>query len=278
MGRFEGEPPANGLTGGQCAAKILSAHFPIIEFILQTQPISASHARNGASSAQPEILIFDVDGVLVDVRRTYWQAAIDTIRELSGKEVTHEELHEWKRKPGHNDDWRMTSAWATALGRPTTYQEARAVFEKFYWGDQGRPGHVRNEKIIVTARQMKALAKWFELNIFTGRTRREFGHTFDHWPGASQFRTIVTMDDVVNGKPHPEGLLKILHGRSPRKALYLGDNIDDALAARAAGVPFAAILGEGESGFRERAARFAGAGAIALLPRTTALQYLLPTM
>ncbi|HVO58298.1 MAG TPA: hypothetical protein VMT51_11440, partial [Dongiaceae bacterium] len=55
----------------------------------------------------------------------------------------------------------------------------------------------------------------------------------------------------------------------------LGDNIDDALAAREAGVPFAAILAKGEHHFRDRAATFRKLGAIALLPRATALNQLL---
>ena len=49
------------------------------------------------------------------------------------------------------------------------------------------------------------------------------------------------MDDAEK-KPDPEGLRIILAGRDPKSALYLGDNIDDALAARAAGVPFMGIL------------------------------------
>jgi len=54
------------------------------------------------------------------------------------------------------------------------------------------------------------------------------------------------MDDVLNRKPHPEGLYNILGKRDPASALYLGDNIDDALAARDAGVPFAAIISRSE--------------------------------
>jgi len=33
---------------------------------------------------QIEILIFDVDGVLVDVRDTYWRSALETMRHLTG--------------------------------------------------------------------------------------------------------------------------------------------------------------------------------------------------
>jgi HAD superfamily phosphatase len=219
---------------------------------------------------RPEILIFDVDGVLVDVRGTYWRSALDTVRHITGKRVTYAELHRWKSKPGFNDDWNMVSAWVSSLGHPTSYEEARAAFERFYWGSDGKPGNVRNEKLMVTPRQLEKWAQSFELNLFTGRTRQEFSFTFERWPATKYFRTIVTMDDAKK-KPHPEGLQKILGERDPASALYLGDNIDDALAARDAGVPFVAIIAPGEHGYRQRAARFRELGALALLPRINEL-------
>jgi len=222
----------------------------------------------------PQILIFDVDGVLVDVRATYWKSALQTVRYLTGKRVTYAELHKWKSRPGYNDDWAVVSAWVSALGKPTSYNEARAAFEKFYWGSDGNPGNVQNEKILVKPEQIAAWAARFELNLFTGRTRQEFSFTFDRWPAAKYFRTIITMDDAKR-KPHPEGLHKILDGRDPARAVYLGDNIDDALAARDASVPFVAIIARGEDRYRERAARFRELGALALLPRVTDLFRLL---
>jgi HAD superfamily phosphatase len=216
---------------------------------------------------QPEILIFDVDGVLVDVRQTYWRSALETVRHLTGKRVTFAELHKWKGKPGNNDDWAMVAAWATALGRPTSYEEARDAFARFYWGAGGKPGNVRNEKLLITPKQIEKWARRFELNLFTGRTREEFAATFDGWPATKEFRRVITMDDVKNIKPHPEGLQKILGKRDPGTALYLGDNIDDALAARDAGVPFMAIIAPGEHGYRERSSRFRELGAVALLPK-----------
>ena len=67
----------------------------------------------------------------------------------------------------------------------------------------------------------------------------------------------------------------ILGARDPRTALYVGDNIDDALAAREAGVPFLAILARDEHRYGERAARFGELGALALLPRITELEEVL---
>jgi HAD superfamily hydrolase (TIGR01548 family) len=228
--------------------------------------------KEKALRTPPQILIFDVDGVLVDVRGTYWRSALETVRYLTGKRVTYAELHKWKSKPGFNDDWSMVSAWVTALGKPISYDEARAVFERFYWGSDGKPGNVRNEKLIVTPRQIERWAKQFELNLFTGRTRQEFSFTFERWPATKYFRTIITMDDARK-KPHPEGLQRILGARDPATALYLGDNIDDALAAREARVPFLAIIARGEHRYRERAARFRELDALALLSRATELNH-----
>jgi HAD superfamily hydrolase (TIGR01548 family) len=217
----------------------------------------------------PEILIFDVDGVLVDVRQSFWRSALETMRFLTGKRVTWAELYRWKNKPGNNDDWSMVSNWATALGRPTTYEEARDAFQQFYWDFEGRAGNVRREKMLVTPGQVERWAGRFELNLFTGRTRREFTYSFERWAATGHFRRVITMDDVARKKPYPDGLLKILGKRDPRSALYLGDNVDDGLAAQAAGVPFMAILPAGIYGNRQRASKFRELGALALLGRAT---------
>jgi HAD superfamily phosphatase len=219
----------------------------------------------------PKILIFDVDGVLVDVRESFWRSALETMRFLTGKRLTWAELYKWKNKPGNNDDWSMVSHWATALGRPTTYEEARDAFQQFYWDTNGRLGNVRREKILVTPKQVERWARRFELNLFTGRTRQEFTYTFQRWAGTRHFGAVVTMNDVARKKPYPDGLLKILGERDPATALYVGDNIDDGLAAQAARVPFMAILPAGVYGYRQRAAKFRELGALALLPRATAV-------
>src|SRR5208282_2334134 len=228
----------------------------------------------GGGKLDPEILIFDVDGVLVDVRETYWRSGLQTLRQLTGKKATWAEFHEWKRMPGNNDDWTMVSRWATALGVPTTYEEAREAFSPFYWGRDGQPGNVVKEKLLVTPKQIERWAGRRELNLFTGRTRQEFAYTFEKWPAARKFRTVVTMDDAKK-KPDPEGLRVILAGRNPKSALYLGDNIDDALAARAARVPFMAIVAKTEPDYRERARKFRELGALRLLERARDLDGLL---
>lgn len=228
----------------------------------------AKTSSRGVSSGKldPEILIFDVDGVLVDVRETYWRSGLQTIQQLTGKKPTWREFHEWKRMPGNNDDWLMVSHWATALGVRTTYDEARIAFQPFYWGRDGQPGNVAKEKLLVTPKLIERWAKNREINLFTGRTRQEFSFTFEKWPAVRSFRTIITMDDAKK-KPDPEGLRIILAGRAPKTALYVGDNIDDALAAKSARIPFIAILSKKEMDYRQRARRFRELGALRLLEK-----------
>jgi HAD superfamily hydrolase (TIGR01548 family) len=227
--------------------------------------------KKRADKINPEILIFDVDGVLVDVKETYWRSGLQTMHALTGKKVTWADFYEWKRKPGNNDDWTMVSRWATALGFPTTYEQARLAFQLFYWGKDGEAGNVVKEKVLVTPRLIENWAKRRELNLFTGRTREEFAYTFERWPAARFFRNVVTMDDAKK-KPDPEGLRLILGEREPHAALYLGDNIDDALAAKAAGMPFMAILPKGSYDYRQRAKKFRELGAVTLLERVRDLE------
>ena len=223
-------------------------------------------AKREARRVNPEVLIFDVDGVLIDVRETFWRSALQTVEELTGKKGTWAELRKWKRQPGNNDDWMMVSRWATSRGVPTTYEEARAAFQPFYWGSNGKPGNVEKEKWLVTPKLVGKWARRRELNLFTGRTRSEFAYSFERWPAAKYFRTVITMDDAPK-KPNPDGLYAILGKRDPKSALYLGDNVDDALAAQAAGVPFMAILPRGSDDYRQRANKFRELDALTLLDR-----------
>jgi HAD superfamily phosphatase len=231
-------------------------------------------AKRAVKKVDPEILIFDVDGVLIDVKETFWRSALQTVEKLTGEKATWAELHKWKRQQGNNDDWMMVSRWVTAKGVPTTYEEAREAFQPFYWGSNGKPGNVAKEKWLITPRLVEKWARRWELNLFTGRTRPEFAYSFKRWPAAKYFRMVVTMDDARK-KPHPDGLLAILGKRDPDTALYLGDNVDDALAAKGADVPFMAILPRSSYDYRGRAKKFRELGALALLGRARDLDRLL---
>ncbi len=212
----------------------------------------------------PEVIIFDVDGVLVDVRGSFHRTVLETVRFFTGKRVTRAELHRWKNRSGFNDDWKLSTAWVHSLGGTAPYEEVKRKFVEFYWGD-GRKGNVTAEKWLLPRASLKRLAGRAELALFTGRVRLETDYTLDRCKVREFFRCIVTAEDVVQPKPDPEGLLKILRGRDPSKTLYLGDNVDDALAAKAARIPFVGVLARGSQARRERGPLLEESGARAIL-------------
>jgi HAD superfamily phosphatase len=202
--------------------------------------------------------------VLVDTRDTFQLSTLQTVKFFTKKRVTLRELHAWKNRPGFNDDWKLSTTWINDLGANVTFDEVKKKFQEFYWG-QNRQGNVRKEKWLLRNSALSRLARKSELGIFTGRYRNELDYTLEHHDVRRNFKTIVTVEDVANPKPAPEGLIKILKGRDPSKALYIGDNIDDALAAQTARVPFLGILPKTGVERRQRSTRLHELGALAIL-------------
>jgi HAD superfamily hydrolase (TIGR01548 family) len=210
--------------------------------------------KMNSTNLRPSLIIFDVDGVLVDVRESFQRTTLETVKFFTGKRVSRAELHRWKNRSGFNDDWKLSTAWVRALGGNVDFDEVKRKFVELYWGNN-RDGNVAREKWMLKRPLMRRLAKKADLAIFTGRTRHELEHTIDRFNVRSFFRQIITVEDVEQGKPDPEGLLKILDGHEPGIAMYLGDNVDDALAAKAISMPFVGVLARRSQERRQRGAR-----------------------
>ena len=215
-------------------------------------------------TAHPEIIVFDVDGVLVDVRGSFHRTVLETVRHFTGKRVTRVELLRWKSQSGFNDDWKLSTAWVQSLGGKFEYDEVKEKFLEFYWG-KGGDGYVSREKWLLPRSSLRRLGTRAELAIFTGRVREETDYTLDRRKVREFFRTIVTVEDVERPKPDPEGLLRILASRDPNKAIYLGDNVDDAIAAQSAQIPFVGVLAREAAMRWERVALLKRFGAMAIL-------------
>ena len=213
---------------------------------------------------QPAVIIFDVDGVLVDTRGSFQRTTLETVKFFVGKRVTRRELHRWKNRPGFNDDWKLSTAWVNALGKKIEYDEVKGKFVEIYWGKNGK-GNVTREKWLLPPANLRRLSKLAELYIFTGRIRRELDYTLDRCGCRGFFHGIVSVENVKRPKPAPDGLLQILNGRDPGNALYVGDNVDDALAAQAAKMPFVGILPRRSEERRQRGTRLRELGALTIL-------------
>lgn len=219
---------------------------------------------------QPSLIIFDVDGVLVDTRASFQLTTLQTVRQFTGKRVTRTELHRWKNRPGFNDDWKLSHVWVRSLGANPSYEQIKCRFIQLYWGENGS-GNVAGERWLLRKPVLRRLARKAELAIFTGRTLQELEYTLNRRSVRRFFSKIITVESVDKGKPDPEGLLTILDGRPASSALYVGDNVDDALAARSARMPFVGVLPLRSEERRQRATRLRKLGALTILDQVSDL-------
>ncbi len=92
---------------------------------------------------------------------------------------------------------------------------------------------------------LEFLAPQIELAVCTNRAKT-MAMVLEHFDLARYFGVVITALRVINPKPHPEPLLKVLehYGIGPGEALFVGDSEVDRQAALAAGVPFVAYKAE----------------------------------
>jgi HAD superfamily phosphatase len=194
-----------------------------------------------------DLIVFDMDGVLVDVRESYRAAIQQTVKHFTGDEPAHAEIQEWKDRGGFNDDWHLSHRMIHARGGNTSHADVVDYFQQIFIGD-GSDGLILRERWIAKDGLFERLSANHTLAIFTGRMHREAELTLDRFE-KNVFHPIVGADDVSRTKPDPEGLLKICAMVEHGKCWYIGDTIDDARAAHAAKVPFIGVghgnLGEG---------------------------------
>jgi HAD superfamily phosphatase len=212
----------------------------------------------------PALLIFDMDGVLVDVTGSYRQAVIDTVRHFTGMEITNEQIQARKNRGGANNDWDLALEMIRERGGTPARDEVIAAFQKVYLGENC-DGLISRERWLAGDGLLHRLAARWRLALFTGRERWEALHTLRKFAPQAVFDAVIGMEDVAREKPDPEGLIKILRMLEPERAYYIGDTMDDCRAAQGAGVPFIGVAGQENPLREELCARFRQQGAFAIV-------------
>jgi len=220
------------------------------------------------------VLIFDLDGVLVDVADSYRETIIRTIEHFTGRRVTRDYIHEIKNRGGFNDDWALCHTTIREFGGEAPYQEVVTCFQRLFLG-HNNDGLILREKWIPRDGLLERLGQRWRFAVFTGRTRDEARLTLDRFAGKIPFDPVIGNTDVENQKPAPDGLLKIRAALPDLEAVYVGDNIDDGRSARAAGVSFVGVAGADNSCRQQLAELFLAAGAGAVIDNVNELEQIL---
>lgn len=203
------------------------------------------------------ITIFDVDGVLIDVSKSYHFAIKDTVEFFSKKQVNLEELLEIKLSFGINNDWDASVAGIlyTLSGQDldsfkTEFKSFSNSLEKFYKFGKLRGIHLPSynavveyfenryrehrdkEELIIPHKILSAVrGKSSVMGVITGRPFLDLDYTFKLFDLYKYFDTIITEDDIPSPnlrKPSSYPLKLFFSKHSYEKpTYYIGDTIAD---------------------------------------------------
>lgn len=210
------------------------------------------------------LLVFDMDGVLVDVTGSYRETIRQTVEHFTGGPLDGGVIQDYKNVGGWNNDWALSHRICQDRGVQVEYSTVVEYFQKIFLGDNFN-GLILREEWLARGGLLEDLELRFRLAVFTGRERAEALHTLRRFASMVEFDPIVADEDVTHHKPHPEGLQKIATLYPGEPIIYVGDTVDDARAAKAAGVRFIGIVASNNPRAPQVRELLAAEGAVAVV-------------
>ena len=192
------------------------------------------------SRGAPDVLVFDMDGVLVEVMQSYREAIRETVQHFTGELISHDLIQDFKNAGGWNNDWALSHRLVLDRGKNVEYATVVDYFNRIFFGNNG-DGLIRKELWMPAAGLLENLAEHASLAIFTGRVKYEADATLQRHAASIRFDPLITDECVANPKPAPDGLEIIKRQYDGKHIWYLGDTVDDARSAQAAGVSFIGV-------------------------------------
>lgn len=184
--------------------------------------------------AQKQLILFDLDGTLVDSARDLYRAMNLTLQELGRPSVTEQQVRIWVGKGAaqlcgcvieHQDQHLDPEQQQKLLARfLEIYQQNLCVDTVIYEGVLNFLNQCESaQKILVcvTNKPYQAAVELLKLL------------NLDHY-----FALVLGGDSLTHKKPHPEPLLYAMQqfAQTPCQTLMIGDSRNDVEAARAAGI------------------------------------------
>ncbi len=210
--------------------------------------------------------VFDIDGVLLDVRNSYYRTVQEAVRMLLGVDVSLEEILLFKQIRGFNDDWDIATALygfykyrcATDIGEFVRMLDGcgvRRVFElcdiaqeevimvrrmckEIYGGIDAceflfgfRPQMwlkkgLYNNEVVLF--ELSDIPKGIEFGIVTGRNEKEsiLALNILGWREKLDMSRVIHTDKGVK-KPDSHALEMLFECMPTNLAIYFGDGMDD---------------------------------------------------
>lgn len=178
--------------------------------------------------ANKALLVFDIDGSLVNTEKSYLEAIRHTVEHFTSKQISQAKVSDIKMLSGFNNDWYATYALINSelTGNSIekyisinkdlekiSFEEVKEVFQNLYLGDDLyqkfekktpslniRLGLWEKETLIFNKKQLSGLAKKYgNFKIITGRTHLEATHIINHFKIQEFFDQIISVEDICDG-------------------------------------------------------------------------------
>jgi HAD superfamily phosphatase len=193
-------------------------------------------------------ILFDMDGVLVDVSGSYRLAVKKTVEFFIHQKITLSQIQEYKNRGGFNNDWDLTQEILKECGVSKKRDVLMEVFQNNYLGDNF-DGLIKNEKWMLKENILEKISEKFKLGIVTGRPHKEAFYAMERFAMKSYFPVLIAMEDVPvhRAKPDPLGILMALKKLEIKEAFYVGDTVDDMRAASRANTIPVGVINDSEN-------------------------------
>jgi phosphoglycolate phosphatase len=187
-----------------------------------------------------DLIMFDLDGTLVETAPEIMDAVNDTLRQFALTEVTQQQVNDWI---GHGTRELLVQALADRTG--STADAVRtgaqlATILPVYDGHYQQRCGTRSHLYPYVRETLQALrAQGVKLAVVTNKEGRYTQVVMDVHTLGPLFDAVVSGDTFATKKPNPAGVAHCLaqFGVAADRALFVGDSSIDAATARNAGVP-----------------------------------------
>lgn len=203
-------------------------------------PYELQPLRQAVSLAlQPELICFDMDGVLIDTSKSYDAAIKQTVEYFVGTQPAQQAIDTLRSRGGFNNDWVLTYELIKQNTDDAVpeYEQVVEQFQSLYLGSDAGAGLNQLEEAILTAELCTQVfvqnSKSIKTAVVTGRPRGEAEIGLGLLGIRNTF--LVSDCDVIESKPAPEGINQCKAYYGATFCWMLGDTPDDIQAAKAAG-------------------------------------------
>jgi phosphoglycolate phosphatase len=180
------------------------------------------------------LVMYDLDGTLLDTASEITQAVNLTLEEFNRSYVDEVDVRRWI---GHGTAWLMEQAYA-ATGRGARQLPFHKVMERFviHYGSTAGKSSQLFPRVLDTLEKVKSLG--IKQAIVTNKETRFTDKVLDAHGLRPYFDLIVCGDTLPMKKPHPGVLEYCIHtlSSSPGHSLFVGDSEIDVATAKAADV------------------------------------------